>query len=204
MWPGGQPIGLGLLACVGRAALLLDNNGTIPGVNARAEPLLGTDLDVRAGQLVASDRTSNDMLQDLLRTALRRVPLSVSALLPPVVIRRREGRPIVVQALPAPALAAAPDEETGAILVLTDLAAQPELPESRLVLLFGLTPAEARLAVRLVADESVEEAADALHIALGTARNQLKEIFGKTETHRQAELVALLWRVSDMAVDLTT
>src|SRR5215212_4422315 len=92
--PGRQPTGLDLLACVGHAALLLDSDGTITGANARAEPLLGTDLDVRAGQLVASDRASNDMLRGLLRTALRRVPLGVSELLPPVVIRRREGRPI--------------------------------------------------------------------------------------------------------------
>jgi DNA-binding CsgD family transcriptional regulator len=39
-----------------------------------------------------------------------------------------------------------------------------------------------------------------LNVSLGTARNQLKSIFVKTETNRQAELVALLWRVSDLAV----
>src|ERR671910_1184990 len=75
---------LDLLACVGCAALLLDESGTITGANALAERLLGSDLDVRACQLVASNRASNDLLQDLLRTALKRMPRSYSVLLPPV------------------------------------------------------------------------------------------------------------------------
>jgi DNA-binding CsgD family transcriptional regulator len=58
--------------------------------------------------------------------------------------------------------------------------------------LFGLTPSEARLAVLLVADCSVEEAADLLGITLTTARGVLKTIFAKTGTNRQASLVRLL------------
>ncbi len=137
-------------------------------------------------------------LQDLVRGAL--VSMAVKGvLLPPVRVARREGRPIVVQVLPAAGLAGALGETTRAILLLTDLEAQPALPESRLVLLFGLTPAEARLAARLGTGETLEEVAEALQVSLGTARNQLKAIFAKTETNRQAELIALLWRTSDMA-----
>ena len=68
------------------------------------------------------------------------------------------------------------------------------------MLIFRLTPAEARLAARLACGESLEEASERLAVSLGTARNQLKAIFTKTETNRQAELVALLWRVSDLAI----
>lgn len=39
---------------------------------------------------------------------------------------------------------------------------------------------------------SLEEAAAELGVALNTARKHLKVVFGKTETHRQDELVALL------------
>jgi len=83
---------------------------------------------------------------------------------------------------------------------LTALDPVPELPETRLMLIFRLTPAEARLAARLACGESLEEASERLAVSLGTARNQLKAIFTKTETNRQAELVALLWRVSDLAI----
>jgi DNA-binding CsgD family transcriptional regulator len=58
--------------------------------------------------------------------------------------------------------------------------------------LFGLTPSEARLALLLVADCSVEEAAELLGITMSTARGVLKSIFTKTGTNRQASLVRLL------------
>ena len=58
--------------------------------------------------------------------------------------------------------------------------------------LFGLTRSEARLALLLVADCSVEEAAGLLGITLATARGVLKTIFTKTGTNRQASLVRLL------------
>jgi len=58
--------------------------------------------------------------------------------------------------------------------------------------LYGLTMAEAALAARLVEGESPARAAEALGITTGTARTQLKRLFAKTETNRQAELVRTL------------
>ena len=57
---------------------------------------------------------------------------------------------------------------------------------------FGLTPAEARLALHLVAGETLRSAAVKLSITYETARSQLKSIFNKTRTHRQAELVIVI------------
>jgi DNA-binding CsgD family transcriptional regulator len=62
------------------------------------------------------------------------------------------------------------------------------------------SPAEARLGARLGTGHALEDIAADLNISLGTARNQLKSIFSKTGTKRQSELVALLWRVSDVAI----
>jgi DNA-binding CsgD family transcriptional regulator len=59
---------------------------------------------------------------------------------------------------------------------------------------FGLTPAEARLAVGLAAGRDLTEIAHAFGVEVGTARTQLKSIFAKTGSHRQGELVALLRR----------
>jgi DNA-binding CsgD family transcriptional regulator len=61
---------------------------------------------------------------------------------------------------------------------------------------FGLTPAERRLAVEVASGVSLRESADRLGIAYHTARTQLKAVFGKTGVSRQAELVALLARLS--------
>jgi DNA-binding CsgD family transcriptional regulator len=57
---------------------------------------------------------------------------------------------------------------------------------------FGLTPAEARLALHLVAGETLRSAEVKLGITYESARTQLKKIFNKTGTSRQAELVVVL------------
>ena len=57
---------------------------------------------------------------------------------------------------------------------------------------FGLTPSEARLALHLVAGETLRSAEVKLSISYETARTHLKNIFSKTGTCRQAELVVVL------------
>ena len=57
---------------------------------------------------------------------------------------------------------------------------------------FGLTPAEAKLALHLVAGETLRSAEVKLSISYETARTSLKNIFKKTGTCRQAELVIVI------------
>lgn len=66
------------------------------------------------------------------------------------------------------------------------------LPWRKVALCYGLTPAEAKLAVQLVNGGSLEEAAGYLGISIHTARTHLKAIFAKTGARRQSELVAML------------
>jgi DNA-binding CsgD family transcriptional regulator len=195
----GQPPLLNLVESLGHAAVLLDKTGAIVAANTRAEQLLGTDLKIRAGRLVAADCASDKSLQNLLRDAVGQTGVGRS-IVNPVVIRRTAGRPLVVHLLPLAGLEEALGEGARAILLFTCLDAKLELLESRLMLLFQLTPAEARLAARLGKGETLEEAAHALHVSPGTTRAQLKTIFSKTETDRQAALIALLWRVSHLAI----
>ena len=58
--------------------------------------------------------------------------------------------------------------------------------------LFGLTPREAALAARLVCGETLRDAARARFISIHTARTQLAQLFAKTGTGQQSQLVALL------------
>lgn len=61
--------------------------------------------------------------------------------------------------------------------------------------LFGFTPAEGRLAVMLVNGKSVIECAEELGIRISTVREQLSNLFGKTRTSRQPELISMLSRL---------
>ncbi|CAH2395013.1 hypothetical protein MES4922_110358 [Mesorhizobium ventifaucium] len=63
----------------------------------------------------------------------------------------------------------------------------------------GLTAAEARLARRVSLGAELKAVADDLGVTYETARNHLKAVFAKTETHRQPELVALLARIASTA-----
>jgi len=67
------------------------------------------------------------------------------------------------------------------------------LPEAaRLRAEFGLTKAEARLALCLARGWSLATAAEAFDVKLTTIRSQLRQVFSKTGTSRQAAFVAML------------
>lgn len=191
---------LDLLSCLHCAAVLLNKNGEIVCYNSRAERLFGKGVKVSGGRIVATDPASANLLAELIRTSVSGALASNAILLPPVVIRDSDARPMVAQVLHPSGCTGPGSEQAAAILLLTPLDAAPEIPETRLMLLFGFTPAEARLASRLAGGGALLDIADSLNVSLWTARNQLKSLFSKTETNRQTELVALLWRVSGMAV----
>jgi DNA-binding CsgD family transcriptional regulator len=72
----------------------------------------------------------------------------------------------------------------------------PAIANQRLLAaLFGLSPAEARLALGLVAGQNPEECARRAGVGVATVRSQLHNIYVKTGTRRQAELVALLCKL---------
>jgi DNA-binding CsgD family transcriptional regulator len=82
-----------------------------------------------------------------------------------------------------------------AILTLTDLTSSPPPNPSMLMRAYGLTAAETRLAARIASGVGIGDAAAALGIAKETARSQLKAVFAKTRTSRQAELAHLVTRL---------
>ena len=84
-------------------------------------------------------------------------------------------------------------ERASAALFLTDPESQVEPSDKMLGRLFGLTPAEARLAGSLMQGTSLEQSAEEFHLSRNTVRSQLRSVFDKTATKRQGELIRLLW-----------
>ena len=58
--------------------------------------------------------------------------------------------------------------------------------------LYGLTPAEARLAAALVREGNAGSAAESLGVSVNTARSHIKVLYRKTSTRGQGELMRLL------------
>ena len=68
--------------------------------------------------------------------------------------------------------------------------------EPALARVFGLTPAECRVASELLVRTSPHHVATSLNRSEETIRTQLKAIYAKTGVHSQAELIKLLFRLS--------
>jgi DNA-binding CsgD family transcriptional regulator/PAS domain-containing protein len=86
-------------------------------------------------------------------------------------------------------------QATAAVFV-TQAGLQPPAAIAALAANFKLTPAEARMFERLAAGATFAEAAETLRIAETTARTHLSRILSKTGVSRQADLVALIHRLS--------
>ncbi len=75
---------------------------------------------------------------------------------------------------------------------ISDPMAPRQAPSDVLIELFGLTPAESKLAVRLVNGQSLDEASLSLNISRNTAKSHLSSVFSKTGVARQTQLIQLI------------
>lgn len=83
-------------------------------------------------------------------------------------------------------------DDPAAIIFIGDPERPSEIDPKRLIRLYGLSRAEARVAVQLAKGQRLEQVAESLGLTYETVRKHLKQIFGKTLTDRQAELVRTL------------
>ena len=152
-------------------------------------------LFLRGGQLTAYRAEEAAALvraiAEAVRTAARRSGQGGSALRISRPSGRRPYAVLVAPLTPETALAAE-HQAPAALILITDLERRPEVLGRRLVELFGLTPAEACLAVALVAGTRLEDIAEERGVRMPTLRTQLRAVLDKTGTDRQADLMRLL------------
>ncbi len=103
--------------------------------------------------------------------------------------------PAILSLVPMPGLGEGAPAGAGSLVVITSLS--PRAPPSSEMLqgLFELTPAEARLAIGLAGGNRIGELARLFKVSHETIRSQIKQVFAKTRTRSQAELVGLLARL---------
>jgi DNA-binding CsgD family transcriptional regulator len=168
-------------------ALVLDRMGFVLDVNAAADALFDDDIRVRQRRLIIRDPDANAEFEELIRRFSIQFVASE-----PIVLKRKQGSPLVIRVVPVPPAARNPFLGAHALLIFTDLRKQSRPQIEVLKKTFHMSMAEARLASVIAAGISPQNAAEELGIARETARSQLKSVFAKTSTHRQGELIALL------------
>ena len=104
----------------------------------------------------------------------------------------------------APLLAAgswtAHDEQVRYVVFIIDPSALQLPSAARLVDLFGLTPAQAKIALEFASGGSYKEVARRLRMSVETVRSHVKEIYPKTRVKRQADMVRLILSLAQSAV----
>ncbi len=179
-WPG---LATGVLDLLREAVFVLADDARLIGANRAAGALLreGDGLALSASRVVASTAHATHAL----RSSVEHAALGKAAR---VQVPRAGRTPLTLWVEPHPEeLAGA----AAAVVFATDEAVRT--PRSvTLAAHYGLTPTEACVAQRLAGGADLERIAHELRITVNTVRGHLKQIFGKTRTHRQAELVCKL------------
>ncbi|WP_257146315.1 helix-turn-helix transcriptional regulator [Burkholderia sp. JKS000303] len=111
-----------------------------------------------------------------------------------LLLRRTTGEPLPLALMPVPEQSRLVRERPGvtALITAADLHS-PSARAQRLRVFYGLSSAEADLAVLLCCDgNSPQECAELRGVSIGTIRSQIKSIYAKTEVARAAQLTSLV------------
>ncbi len=103
------------------------------------------------------------------------------------------GAPLALHVLPLRHGALRPGLMPSAVaaVFIAEATAAPRSPTEILAALYDITPAEMRVFAQIAAGATRSEAAKALGIGTATVKAHLAQIFSKTGTHRQTDLVTL-------------
>lgn len=192
------------------AVLLLGRRGNVLFANRNALALLGPAqgqglvLRLRAGNpitdalgwLQACSASEQAALDAELRAALARDPLCTAHFAHGLALHGPGAQAgLLLHAVP---LAEQSSElwcrllQPGALVFITDPQAVPLLDPALLRRLYGISAAECRVAQELLRGQTLQATAQHLHLGDNTVKTHLQQLFEKTSTRRQPQLMRLL------------
>lgn len=171
-----------LLSVMGRPAVIVTQSGRVLYANELAQDW----IEGENRRLLASPNWARRSAEQLDAepaggTRPRAIPVDLA-----------DGRRIFVQLLP---MHSGLSDEPSVLVLMTDTENPGNRDPANLLLMLGLTPAEARLAVRIGRGRSPAEAAAELGITQNTARDALQSVFGKLGIRRQSQLAQVVTRL---------
>ena len=184
----------GTMEKLSMAAFVCDASGRVKNLTSAAETLVasGQGLELRHGRLLPAHDADSRALEGAIRevsgsgvltSALRTVVIRGAGAADPATV-------LDVLALPQRGL-----ELIGSPRVLLVARGRRHHDSQKTVLLqslYGLTAAEADIALQLIAGKAVDAIATARGVSAGTVRLQIKTLLAKVGVSRQIELVARL------------
>ncbi len=177
--------------------IVVRENAKVIFQNRMAERLIRSAdaFRVRRNRLRAATVSETGKLHDLIRSALNpqggRFAVATGVM---TLSRTSDAKPLQLLVAPLGEQVAWPwGKQRSAAIFAVDPERPAGLRGPTLELLYGLTPAEARMAATLRnVHGDLARAAEEMGITRGSARQYLKNVFAKTNTHRQPELIELL------------
>jgi DNA-binding CsgD family transcriptional regulator/PAS domain-containing protein len=173
------------------AVIVTERDAKIIALNRAGEDLLsrGHSLSMRQGRLCAARVFETEKLRALIGAAA--VPDKLDPAIGRMLIRSRErDQPYVLTVTRLAGKLSVLDRPLA--MVLATAPEQGALAAADLAELFGLSPAEGRLAVALMAGKKLHDIAIETGVQITTLRSQLSAVLKKVGTDRQVDLVRIL------------
>ena len=187
----GVETGLNLVAI---GIVLLSGDGHIVFANDTARLLMNRHDGIREhrGQVQATDRADAAALSTAIGYVLAQSGAGGAGDRTPLLMLRRASGPPLVASFAAMPRSERSDDD-GALLFLVDPGLDIHQLAEPVCKLFRLSRVETELTCLLASGQTLAAAAQSLHVKLGTARGYLKQVFVKTGSNRQVDLVRLIF-----------
>lgn len=188
--------------------LLLAQSGKVVFANRAARRLLECNDSIRvhsqSDRLVVDDHEVQSHLDRAIQQVVQGDLLDVAHFSIGLSVHRASGLPpysLQFSSLPEKSEFDVGPTAPRAIVFVTDPAEAMQIEPAKLMELYGLTRAEARLAITLAAGDELQTVAGTLCIAVSTAKTQLQAIYAKTNADNRAKLTKLLLTLATNRAD---
>jgi len=191
-----QRVAMEALDAMPMGIVLLNGTGGVVGANLNARRIIdsGEVLSIAEGGLWVDWGWRKLRFRDLISREGGRERRNRAEEVPAFSVPRSPGqKPLSILVVPVGEQDKPEAEDKPVAIVFVGDPDRPvEIDPARLSQIYGLSRAEARVVALLARGYRLDQVAEALGVAYETVRKHLKQVFGKTGTARQAELVRLL------------
>lgn len=180
----------------GRAVFVLDWSARVIGMNHGAEDVARRFGMLRNNRFYSRHAPNGTRISEFALRAVRFCPRRDSACTPMQVTDPASGQVLMFDAIPLPRDYQSLAGNVCAVITVSVVGGE-DITDNSFAERFNLTRREAQLAMHLASGERLDQFAERHGLSIGTARQHLKSVFAKTQTNRQAQLVAMIGRSAD-------